>query len=258
MTRTPSDVSSSDADRTAGARPADARRALEEFDRGRAEGRDLEGLFKDLERDLGLDSGDDEDPGHAPDFPGVVGAMVEEFVWESERERPGSTAAFAGHLRAFAESKRDIGVFEELAAYDLVDFAARVTIQRDLLGDDTERGADAMLEGLRAFAVWADEAHDLGLWATFERAHAGLLRSLPRVASISRRLQRPVDVDWSPEHWVQTHADGRFVTVGGESYEIEVPRGVDHPNDEDWIVGRVRGRVFVPAAVLPPEAGRLR
>lgn len=235
---------------------ADAREALAAFDRGREEGKDLDGLFRRLEQDLGLDDADDEDPGSAPDFPGVVGAMVEEFLWESERD--GGAAVDAELLRAFGRRHREVGVFEQLEARALVDFAARAAIEEELCMPEVERRAAALVETLAAFARWADREHDLALWVEFEPAHARLVEDLPRAAAISRRLARPVGLDWSPAAWARVDEDRRTARVGDDAYEVaSVPEGAAlEPGDV--LVGRADGRRFHAAAVLPRAADLLR
>src|SRR6185436_10346258 len=71
------------------ARPADVATAIAEFDRKRREGTPLDQAIRDLEHDLdleGSDSGEELDDSEeaAPDLPGVVAGVVEEFLWEEE------------------------------------------------------------------------------------------------------------------------------------------------------------------------------
>jgi hypothetical protein len=156
--------------------------ALAAFDRGRAEGKDLEQLFRDLERDLGIaDEESDEDSTEAddgaPDFPGVIGAMVEEFLWETEREHGEERARTWSVLRALGSYGRDIGVFEDLGYAHLLDFSARWLLDESGL---SEAEAGTLLEALTSFCQWCEERHDLPLRRVFGATLESLRRSLPR------------------------------------------------------------------------------
>jgi hypothetical protein len=167
----------------ASARASSAVAALEAFDRGRAEGKDLDQLFHDLERDLGVDgegdAGDapEEDP-PVPDFQGVIGALVEEFLWEMERERGLEQARSWGVLRALGEYARDIGVLEELGPTRLLDFSARWLL--DESGLEEPVAVESLLESLEAFCRWCEEQHDLPLWRQFGATLVSLRASIPR------------------------------------------------------------------------------
>jgi len=167
---------------------ADTRAALEAFDRGRAEGKDLEQLFRQLERDLGIEdeSGNqgattEEEEGvelEAPDFPGVIGAMVEEFLWEAERAHGTEQARRWGVLRALGNYGRDIGVFEDLGQARLLDFSTRWLLDESGLKDLAE--VEALMEALTKFCQWCEEQHDLPLWRQFGATLDSLRRSVPR------------------------------------------------------------------------------
>ncbi|QDU84993.1 hypothetical protein Pla163_21130 [Planctomycetes bacterium Pla163] len=240
-----------------------AQEALAAFDRGRAEGRDVEALFRQLEADLGLEADDEEDdPGDAPDFPGVVGAMVEEYLWDGERQAADSSAEQAEFLRAFAALHTEIGLFDALEAQHLIDFAARAAIENELCATDHERRARALLDALERFARWADAEHELELWIEFEEAHATLVEDLARAAAVSRKLARPVGLDWSAENWARVEAEGREAVRGNERFELLLSAKIDDrelgPREGDWVVGRAKNGRFEAAAVLPRAASRLR
>ena len=173
--------------------PEQVAEALARFDEGRAEGGDLEQLFRTLEADLGLEAaGEDDGDDAAPDFPGVVAAMVEEFLWETERESGAETAAAYRCLDSLGEfaQARGLGVFENVGAEDLLEFAGRWSIESGRLtrGDQ----ARALLEALGAFCRWCEERQEVPLWSAFEAAHGGLSASLPRLVELQRRLDRQV------------------------------------------------------------------
>jgi hypothetical protein len=113
----------------------------------------------------------------APDFPGVVGAMVEEFLWETR-------AADADLLRLFAEYGANIGVFENLGARELLVFATIWLPERGALhsADDARR----MLEVLRAFCEWSENVHDVPLLQAFRAVLHGVDASLGRIALANR------------------------------------------------------------------------
>lgn len=165
-------------DRDAG---LETRAALEAFDRGRAKGRDLEQLFRELARDLGVDDGEEgsaEEEQGTPDFPGVVGAMVEEFLWEIEREQGSERARSWGVLRELGNYGRDIGVLEELGRTRLLDFSARWVLDESGLRKSAE--VEALLEALTAFCQWCEERHDLPLRRQFGETLDLLRASVPR------------------------------------------------------------------------------
>lgn len=182
--------------------------ALAAFDAARAGGSDLDALFAQLESELGLDDVDEEDPGDAPDFPGVLGAIVQEFLWELGLvEGEGAALAHRGLMRLSAFGEQ-IGVFENFGPEHLLEFAARWSIDRgDLHG---ARQASSMLESLEKFCRWIEEQHHSPLWTLFERTHGELTVSLPRVAAVNESLRdgaRAAAHGRSPSV-VRAHADG--------------------------------------------------
>lgn len=156
--------------------------ALDAFDSARGEGGDLEQLFQNLEQSLGLDEDaplvDNE---QAPDFPGVVGAVVEEFLWETAA-RDGEQARTAhSSLSLFGEYASNIGVFEELAPTHAIEFFTR------WLPNQTSRLAPAewpaCLSSFTTFAHWVEESHQHPFISTLEP-------ELPSLLSTIERLQR--------------------------------------------------------------------
>lgn len=237
---------------------ANAREALRAFDEGRAQGRDLAGLFAQLERDLGLDDDDEEDPGSAPDFPGVVGAMVAEFLWEREHSPDGSEPIAPEPLWQFARHNRELGVFEEIEARSFVDFAARIAIADELCAPDFDSRARELVAALAAFARWADREHELFLWVELEQPFEGLAENLARTARVSRALARPVGLDWSPKGWARYDAAADRAVLADDALRPSgLGDGVEF-RDGDVLVGRVKGGRFEVAAVLPTAAATLR
>ena len=156
--------------------------AVEAFARGRARGEDAATLLQKLEEDLGIaGDGPDEEgtDAPAPDFPGVVGAMVDEMRWEMSATREGfdvETLTPLKHLAAFA---RPIGVFEELKGRDLFQFTTFWLQETRSLPSDEE--AVALVAALREFCEWALDAHEVDLGSEFLDALEGLETSLPRM-----------------------------------------------------------------------------
>ncbi|MEO0649226.1 MAG: hypothetical protein AAFZ65_00940 [Planctomycetota bacterium] len=237
--------------------PDAVRRALENYDRGREQGQGLDQLFDALERELGLDDEDDADAGEAPDVPGVVGAMVREFVWESAHGGQALGASEQTMLEGLAEYTRDIGLFELLTADHLRGFAARWSLDRGRVSD--EDGARALLDAVSRFARWADEEHDLELWKEFEELAKGLERSLPRVVQANALLGvSTLDVgDPDRRDVVEDVASG---TVGvrdtsGAWRPLEAPDSVGAlVREGDQVACQFDGERARPLRIYPPEA----
>jgi hypothetical protein len=171
-------------------RPAnvDVERSIAEFDRKRQSGVPLEQVFLELERDLALEEGQDEEDSPAPDFPGVVGAMVEEFLWEQELEHGPEAARELGLLRSFGRFASEIGVFENLTAVELATYTCFWLPESGELenADDAQR----LLNALSVFCRWAEEKQQVELWTAFRTTLQPLQASLPRISEANRRRTR--------------------------------------------------------------------
>jgi len=232
----------------------DAEAALASFDRGRAQGQDLEKLFRKLERDLGVDDDEDEEDAEdvVPDFPGVIGAMVEEFLWDVERERGDETAQRWSGLRRLGEYGRDIGLFEELAPAHLLDFAGRW-----LLDEAAGIGTDELcylLEGLTAFLRWCEESHALPLWTAFGPQLEQLAPELPRLLALRQELPA---VASRPGAYRVVRLDGTTAVLAeraGEELQVAVTPA-QRRNLREGDVVRVGGSASAPvlAAAYPKE-----
>lgn len=163
----------------------DARAAIEAFDKGREAGRDLDELFGELERDLQLEpeeiDPDGIDGAPAPDFPGVVSAMIQEFLWETERESGPDAARALAPITKFAQFGANIGVFDNLGAHELLLFAAVWLPERGEL--ESPEQATAVLHALERFCAWAQETQDVALHDAYRAQIAALEASLPRLTS---------------------------------------------------------------------------
>lgn len=210
--------------------PKDVRTAIDAFDRGRREGRDLDALFRQLELDLELEpetyDPDAIDGAPAPDFPGVVGAMVEEFLWETERTRGSAASAECQVVRAFAEFGQDYGVFENLGARELVLFASIWLAERRVLRTPAE--ARAMLSALREFCSWAQETQGVALLDAYVESLVPLEESLPRLVEANRWCAP--DSNSGSEMFDVSSCAGSCVALrdhSGSEFEIELdPRMV--------------------------------
>ena len=250
--------------------------AINAFEAGRASGGDPGQLIESLRRDLGIAAEDDstETDRPAPDFPGVVGAMIEEMRWELSATQAGveaETLAPLSHLATFA---KPIGVFEELRGRDLFQFATFWLQEKRALRSDEE--ATRLVSALRIFCEWSLDAHEVDLGSEFLDALDGLETSLPRVRRANEAIPESArvsaddeDVD-TGELYEIVAMDGRAAvsfetsgdrvqTVGGEVITVILEdelRGHLQPRD------RVRARVALTGhtqvlCCYPPESAAL-
>jgi hypothetical protein len=186
--------------------------AVDQFSSGRAAGGDLDVLFSTLERDLELEDDDqdegDEEGSPAPDFPGVVGAMVDEFLWETERDAGKAGVERMRCLRLLSKFGAQIGIFEELGARELLSFTTFWVHEQAVLKSPEE--ARQLLDSLEAFCAWAQEEHEMPLREEFGPTVTRLRESLPRVVELNRMLAE-IPEDQSGELYeVRTDARGSF------------------------------------------------
>jgi len=236
----------------------DVRTAVEAFERGRRAGRDIEQLLGELERDLEL-AGEEDEPaeGLAPDFPGVVGAMVEEYLWELERERGSAAARAHASLRKLSSFGEPFGVFENLGARELLLFACVWLPERgELRGAADARQA---LEALREFCRWSEASQDVPLYAAYRAALEPLERSLPRIAeaNLHRASARAKGEMYVLGESVARGA--RVVDPGGNAHEVRIaPAILRHLEPGDRIRGALEpdGELRV-LGCYPPESAAL-
>jgi hypothetical protein len=208
-------------DPDAGASPDAVADALARYDAGRSAGRDLEALFRSLETDLGIEPVAEADEEVAPDFPGVVAAVVQEFLWETGHEHGEEVARRYRPLAHLGDFASGIGVFENLSPRDVLEFAGRWTLDRGVLADASE--AHALLAALSAFCRWCEEEHDLALWTELEATLRGLESSLPRLVELRRRTA-PAKLADGAVYTFERARDGQalFVDLDGEPHEVEL------------------------------------
>ncbi len=182
----PSDAASTD----------EVRAALDAFRAGRENGGDLHVLFDELADKLGVDLPKDDPLGLdlpvLPDeavpvplidppqeFPGVVGALVEEFLWDVRREQGAHVGERMEGLRRLSDYATDIGTFENLGRRQVLDFAGRWLLDSGELRGPEE--ARAVLAALCAFCRWSEEHHGHPLWTDCEDLLDALADSIPRL-----------------------------------------------------------------------------
>ncbi len=244
--------------------PDEARiRAVEEFTRNRAAGRDAASELAALRAALGLDGADDDtdddEESPAPDFPGVVGAMVHELVWETGVTEGEDAARALAPLAHLANYGAHIGVFEELGGRELVRFASFWVLERGVLRDAD--AATSLIQALRRFGEWCREAHDHDVMEVLEPALAGLASSLPRVVEANRLCPRSRSADTETLEdlgEVFEVADDAAATLLGRDGEPSGlsldPRLARLLARGDRLRGTVSGGVLQVLRVYPPEA----
>ncbi|MCZ6598836.1 MAG: hypothetical protein O7B99_14455 [Planctomycetota bacterium] len=246
--------------RTEQAAPADeVRAALERFEKRRASGHDLEKLFRGLEDDLGLDpGGESENEETAPAFPGVVGAMVAEFLWDVERERGAEEAAHYEAFKSFARFASAIGVFENLGRRDLLDFAARWLLDEKEVESAEE--ARVSLAALREFCRWSEERHQVPLWTSFGDTLERLEASLPRLVEARHHCVDGFDEDSMLYEYDVDGTEPVLIGADDARHSVRLDREIAAllvPGDLLFAIIPARGeaRVF---ACYPPELAELR
>jgi hypothetical protein len=117
-----------------------------------------------------------------------VSALIDEFLWDLARTEGEAAARACEPLRTLGRFAEPIGVPDNLGLRALADYAARWTIDEDLLHGADE--ASALVRALQRFTTWAEETGAL----TLEPGCAGLLerlaRELPRVVEANQRRTR--------------------------------------------------------------------
>ncbi len=213
--------------------------ALAEFDRARASGSPLDQSFDALERALELDREvDPDEAAPAPDFPGAIAALVEEFLWELERTEGAASARACACLRSLGRYAEPIGVSENLDTRALADFAARWSLDQDELHGAEE--ARTLVAALERFRRWSEESQALTLDASSGELLRLLARELPRLAEANQRRTRRADVA-EGEVFELVGLERDNALVRGDSGEQRV--AID-PMLVEWLrVGdRLRGR----------------
>jgi len=234
--------------------------ALEEFDSDRGRGLGVDESFAELERRLGLDALEDpEEDVPAPDFPGAVAAMIEEFLWERTNEGKPDEPAAAGQLRQLGRFAEPVGVFENLSERDLLVFASWWVLEHDVLADKGD--ALRFLDVLEAFCRWAEEAHEVPLLTDFGPRVTALRESLPRAVHAKHRHAREAGEDTGELYeFLNAAGDGRARVRdrSGDEPSLELGPLADELAEGDLLRAR-RGDddTLAVYCVYPPEAAGL-
>ena len=254
-----------------GAPDEDAARAaaVDAFAAGRLRGEDPVALVQSLQRELGV-GGEEEEPDlPAPDFPGVVGAMIDEMRWELGATRPDFDVAALEPLNHLAIFARPIGVFEELTGDDLLRFATFWVQEKRALSSDDE--ARKLVGGLRKFCEWSLDAHEVDLGSALMDALDGLEDSLARSRRANRILgPSSLDEDDPGEVYAIEALDDRSAGAFEDSKDrLRAPGGdtitviLPYELREELRVGdRLRARIAITGhadvrCCYPPEQAAL-
>lgn len=235
-------------------------RALANYDRGRAAGQGLDQLFDALEAELGLDPGDEHDDEVAPDFPGVVGAMIGEYLWERAHQGRTIDDEARAVLERLGEFSAELGRFEELSAEHLRRFAAWWLLDRGLLAGVSS--ASAALGVLEDFARWVEEEHEFELWSDFADVHARLKEALPRAVE-ANVLLGAANLDVGSPGRLDVLEDVATARVGvrdgaGEWRPLSGPAAVlALLREGDQVACRFEGDVALPLRCYPDAAREL-
>lgn len=261
--------STGDAPAPAGDEDAARVAAVEAFAAGRQRGEDPAALVQNLQRELGVGDEEDELDRPAPDFPGVVGAMIEEMRWEVGATRPDFDKGVLEPLDHLATFARPIGVFEELTGDDLLRFATFWLQEKRALASDDE--AKRLVAGLREFCEWSLDAHEVDLGSTVMDALDGLEESLPRSRRANELLgESTMDESDPGEVYAIEQIDERAAEVfedsrdrlkspGGDAITVILP---DALRGELRVGDRLRARIAITGhadvrCCYPPEQGAL-
>lgn len=254
-----------------GALDEDAARAaaVDAFSAGRLRGEDPTALVQSLQRELGVGGEEEESDRPAPDFPGVVGAMIDEMRWELGATRTGFDVTQLEPLSHLADFAQPIGVFEELTGDDLLRFSTFWLQEKRVLTSDDE--ARKLVAGLREFCEWSLDAHEVDLGSTLMDALDGLEHSLARTRRANLILGPSVLDEEDPgevyaiesldEHSADSFEESRdrLRTPGGDTITVILPNEL---RGELCVGDRVRARIAITGhadvrCCYPPEQGAL-
>lgn len=235
--------------------PARTRAALERFDAGRAEGLDVEDLFAALEAELGLDAEPEDDDHRVPDFPGVLGALVQEFLWDGARIAEADLDAFVAEhreLELFVQYGAFLGVADELDLDHLRVFLGRWLWEQPAVLAES-RDLARLGASLGAFLTWLAEHHGHAVAGDLAELLGLFERSRERILAHNRTLAQagvpatgtPVTLRYLGDgSWED--ADGGFVADGPDAGILEVG---------DCLVTVRTDAGLRPRLALPPIGG---
>ena len=187
--------------------------------------------------------------------------MVEEFLWETERDEGADRRREREVLRAFGGYTEKLGVFENLTAREFLSFAAFWLPESRRLRSGAE--AERLVDALLAFGHWAAENQGLeALSGTLGEQLASLTRSLPRAVVANALLPRDTQVAGELFEYCGPASPGCATVrdVRGEEREVRFEeRLLAVLEDGDLFRGHTSDDgCFVVSCCYPPEAAGLR
>lgn len=243
--------------------------ALAKFDAGREQGKDVELLFKELEATLDvIDDEEADEPTKVPDFPGVLGALCQEFLWDGARLAEVELEIFSEQhkcLELFIQYGSFIGLAEELSANHIALFLSRWLWEapRDSGG---EYDFEQLGSSLEAFCIWLEANHGLvELWDEAKDLVAGASQHLGRLQRLNRALQEG-EMDQANNAWElmeyvgepesQTGELHRWTLSSGETLEAKPPAALAGKGlaSGDLLLGQLQGDELVATRVYPVSA----
>lgn len=242
-----------------GPTPEAIREALARFDDARQAGGDVDALFAALEAELGLEIDDDSDDHLVPDFPGVLGALVQEYLWDGARLAGIELDDFVAanrDLELFVQFGTFLGVAEELELRHLRVFLGRwLWEQVSVLSG--ERDLAAIATALEAFLIWMGEhhGHSVGdgvedLFQIFQAEHARIFQLNQALADSAGDLvaaREPVTWEYlGGKCWLDQVGERIDCALNVELKELAIG---------DFVVGQPAPLGFAPRLVLPPISG---
>lgn len=261
---------------------SDAAAALARFDEGRAAGKNLDALFAQLEAELGIeDAGPSVDDGPlellaaddesedaegeevtfrpAPDFPGVLGALVQEFLWDAARIEGVELETFAmqhRNLELFAQFGMFLGHADELADQHVELFLGRWIWEagRLALGDYDAEGA---IRSTRAFCAWLAEFHSSELLTELGGLFEGLLGDARRIQELNRSVgeanpERKQPATLAFFEFVSTSGEeARWLDQKGGAVETQIPKGCESLMSGDMVAAERQGSLLNVWLIYP-------
>ena len=219
-------------------------------------------VFADVNRMVGEDEVEDEEPWDAPSGDGDLHLLVTEFLWESK-----GSAGDAAVLEAFIQTQREAAVphldLESISSSDLL----RTLLQSYLESALGQRGQAVarVYAVLESFYRWADETQSMEVLGTLEEVNASLVQETARLEAASlalsqgdevgviadRGLLRVVQVDPGCVHVARTETD-RLIRV-----EIS-EECANNLREDDLLLGSIReetgGGSFTGMVIVMPAA----
>jgi hypothetical protein len=240
--------------------------ALARFDKGRDEGQDMDKLFQELEHELGIiDADEGEDSSRVPDFPGVLGALMQEFLWDQSRIADASLESQASKhksLELFIQYGSFLGLAEELGREHIEIFLSRWLWEAGM-GSGGEYDLSNLAASLGTFCQWLEEHHGHEIWKSsadlVEAASADLSRlsklnqKLLEVERASEEAFRLFEYVGSPD---SPDGKDRWQTDTGNTLEASAPAALEGEDlrSGDLLLGFVSDSELTACRVYPATA----